>query len=108
MPDFSIFIRTTVANLVPIVSNPDFTSRGITFDTSPPYTHQLNGLAERSIRTVNDIARCLMIESGLPANLLGEMVSTAVDLDNRRPKANLGYVSPVERQTGSSPDLSLL
>jgi transposase InsO family protein len=39
---------------------------GITHLTSPPYSHESNGLAERLNRTLKDMARTMMIHRNVP------------------------------------------
>ncbi len=50
-----------------------------------------NGVAERRNHSLADIARCLLIKSGLLVKLWAEAMSCATTLCNRRPtKANKG------------------
>jgi histone deacetylase 1/2 len=44
-----------------------FQSHGITYRLSCPYTSSQNGKAERSIRTINDIIRTLLIQASMHA-----------------------------------------
>ena len=71
-------------------------------------THEANGLAERYIHSLIDVTRCFMVDSRFPNFLRGEVVATAVALDNRKPKANLNDFSPEQRQTRYPPDMALL
>ena len=78
---------------------------GIRHETSAPYSPHQNGTAERNWRTLFDMARCMLIESGLPKSLWPYAVQTAAVIRNRcfnkRTK-----MTPVEALTGRRPDLS--
>jgi len=58
-------------------------ARGTTSEPCPPYAHQMNGLAERMIRTITEKARAIMINSQAPIQFWGETVNTAVYLHQR-------------------------
>ena len=78
---------------------------GIRHETSAPYSPHQNGTAERNWRTLFDMARCMLIESGLPKSLWPYAVQTASVIRNRcfnkRTK-----MTPVEALTGRRPNLS--
>ena len=59
--------------------------RGGRFTTSPPYTPNKNAVAERTIRTVCEMARTMMIDANAPASLWGEAITYAVYLLNNLP-----------------------
>src|SRR5207253_2688272 len=46
--------------------------------TSCPYSPEMNGIAERSNRTVQELARTALLDSGLPQNLWAESVQYVV------------------------------
>ena len=45
--------------------------RGVTQQTTPSYSSQSNGIVERANRTLQDKARTMLLESGLPESLWG-------------------------------------
>jgi hypothetical protein len=45
--------------------------RGIAFKRSPPYTPELNGIAERPFRTLMESVRVQLLQSALPAEFWG-------------------------------------
>ncbi|KAG2963263.1 hypothetical protein PC120_g27553 [Phytophthora cactorum] len=57
--------------------------RGIEQKFTPPYTPQLNGVAERMNRTLVESARCMLEHAGLSKSYWGEAVMTATFLRNR-------------------------
>jgi len=69
---------------------------GIVHQTSCPYTPQQNGLSERVNRTILDMARCILLESGLNRRFWAECITTAVYVRNRCPSAPLNNLSPEE------------
>ena len=57
--------------------------RGIEFLTTTPYTSQQNGKVERRNRTIQDCARTLLHNAGMPAEYWPVAVTTANYLINR-------------------------
>ena len=55
----------------------------IKHETSAPYSPHQNGTAERGMRTLFEIARCLLQESGLPKNLWTYAVMASAYIRNR-------------------------
>ena len=72
--------------------------------SSPHSAHQ-NGTAERSWRTIFDMARCLLINSEVPKSLWTYAVKCAVYIRNRCFNLRTGK-TPFEVFTGKKPNLS--
>lgn len=90
-------------------TNRDFktllTKNKIRLETSAPYSPHQNGTAERSWRTLYDMARCLLIESKLPDNLWNYAIQTSAHVRNRcynRRTKKTAY----ESLTGKLPNVS--
>jgi len=81
---------------------------GIQRRLSVPYNPEQNGLAERKNRTLLDMARCLLIDAGLPPRFWAEAVNTANYLRNRCPTTCLDGKSPYEVWHGKPPNVSHL
>ena len=62
-----------------------FLQYGILLRFSCPYTSPQNGKAERSLRTLNDIIRTLLVQSSMPPKFWAEALHTATYLLNIRP-----------------------
>jgi transposase InsO family protein len=81
---------------------------GIALSYSAPYSPDENGVAERQWRTLYGMARCMLLESGLPKVLWPEAMWAAAYISNRCPHAALQGVTPYEAWHGSAPNLSNL
>ena len=57
-------------------------SQGIQRRLTVPYTPEQNGVSERKNRTLVEIARCMLIHSGMPKSFWAEAVATANYLRN--------------------------
>jgi len=62
-------------------------------------------VAERRNRTLIEMARCLLIQSGLPPSFWAEAVNTANYIRNRCPSNSLNGKTSFERWTGKAPDV---
>ncbi|KAL7996846.1 putative integrase, catalytic core, ribonuclease H-like superfamily [Plasmopara halstedii] len=83
--------------------------RGIVQKFTPPYTPQLNGVAERMDRTLVECARCMLEHAKLPKSYWGEAVMTANFLRIRCPTRGISMTqSPYEVWTGRKPILANL
>lgn len=56
---------------------------GIQTQFTAPYSPQQNGVAERKNRSLMEMARCMLTDSGLPKSLWAEAVNTANYIQNR-------------------------
>jgi hypothetical protein len=65
---------------------------GILHQTSIPYTPQQNGVAERLIRTLSDITRCLLIDSGVDEKFWAEAMNHGNYIRNRVPLSDSGII----------------
>jgi hypothetical protein len=80
--------------------------QGIMLQHSAPHTPQQNGKAERANRTIIEMARCLLLEAGLPHRYWEFAVIMAAYIRNRTPtRANKDQRSPFEVLYGKKPDL---
>ena len=77
----------------------------INHETSAPSSPHQNGTAERQWRTLFEMARCMLIESGLPKHLWAYAVMCATYTRNRCYNNRIGK-TPIEALTGKTPDLS--
>ena len=76
----------------------------IKHERSAPYTPQQNGTAERSWRISFDMARCLLLDSRLPTNLLTFALSTN-GYTRKRCFQNRTGCTPYELFTGKKPNI---
>jgi hypothetical protein len=83
-------------------------ARGINQTFSGPHAPQQNGIAERSWRTIMEMARCLVAEAGLGKEFWAEAAHTAVYLMNRLPTSVLGGDTPYHALFGRHASLSHL
>ena len=60
-------------------------SKGITQRITPPYTPEHNGIAERANRTIMEMARCMLYDSGLGQEFWEYAALTAVHIINCLP-----------------------
>lgn len=77
----------------------------IKHQTSAPHSPHQNGTAERAWRSLFDMARCMLIESGLPKCMWTYAVMYAVYTRNRCYNSRLNMTS-LEAMTGRRPDVS--
>lgn len=71
-------------------------SRGISHQVTAPYTPEQNAVSERGNTITVERARCLRLTAGMPSNLWGEAVNTAIYLENRLPSKSVGFTTPYE------------
>ena len=77
--------------------------QGIIQELSAPHCPPQNGLAERGIRTMLEVARTWMLEAGAESSLWGEALAAACHVCNRCPHTALGGKTPEEVWTGRKP-----
>ena len=81
--------------------------RGTEQQLTPSYSPQSNGIAERGNRTLQDKARTMMIEAGVPGSLWGEFILSACVLRNLTFTSTLD-VTPLEMWSGTKPSIERL
>ncbi|XP_070032745.1 uncharacterized protein [Nicotiana tomentosiformis] len=81
------------------------TENGITHNFSPLRTPQQNDIVERKNRTLEDMARTMLIDSGITKNFWEETVNTACYLMNRCMIRSLLNKNPYELLNGRKPKL---
>ncbi|CAL5332754.1 unnamed protein product [Camellia sinensis] len=81
---------------------------GIKHQTTPSYTPQLNGVAERKNRAILDMARSMLKGKGLPKQFWVEAVSCAVYLLNICPTRSLHSMTLEEAWSSHKPSVNHL
>ena len=81
-------------------------AKGITHQTTVPYSPEQNGISERMNRTLVEAARSMMFHAGMPKEFWTEAIHTATYVHNRSPTSSLKEVTPFERLFGRKPDVS--
>jgi hypothetical protein len=79
--------------------------KGILFETSPAYKPQMNGMAEREMRTLKELAKSMLHSDSLPKYLWAEAVNTACYVINRVPNRT-STTTPFESWFGKKPSVS--
>ena len=79
---------------------------GITLQTTSTYTHYQIGIAERFNRTMGNIMRTMLSQSGLPMSFWSEVCLYGNHLKNRLPHGPRGSTSAYEKKYLKMPDLS--
>jgi hypothetical protein len=80
--------------------------KGITIETTSPYSPSQHGAVERLNRTYLELARAMLIAKGLPPFLWAEAVAHAAYIRNRSPTKALDGKTPYEAWHGTKPDVS--
>ena len=79
---------------------------GIILETTSTYTHYQIGIAERFNRTIGNIMRTMLSQSGLPMSFWSEACLYGNHLRNRLPHGARGNTSAYEKKYLKKPDLS--
>jgi hypothetical protein len=82
--------------------------QSIKFNSSAPYSPELNGLAENFNKVLFARVRCLLDHSGMDKVLWGEATHQSVHILNITPSRSLGKITPHEAAYGVVPDISKL
>lgn len=82
--------------------------KGILGESSPAYHPMMNGLAEREMRTLKELALSMIYSNGLPVYLWAEAIHTACYLMNRVPNRKSTTSTPFETWFGRKPHVSHL
>ncbi|SJL04874.1 uncharacterized protein ARMOST_08245 [Armillaria ostoyae] len=82
--------------------------KGIELQTSAPYAHSSNGVAERFNRTLIELTHAMLIARGLPSYLWEVAVEYAAYICNMAPTRALEKETPDEAWTREKPDVSHL
>src|SRR3978361_198515 len=82
--------------------------RGIDHQFSSPRTTQQNGVVERKNRTLEDMARTMLIASKLPMHWWAQAVDTACYILNRAMLRPIIKKAPYELINGRTPSISHL
>jgi len=82
---------------------------GIILQYTPPRTPELNGVAERLNRTLEEKVTCMLTDANAPKYFWAECLQTAVYLKNLSPTSALtSDVTPEEIWTGTKPNVGHL
>ena len=80
------------------------TSKGvIEYEPAPPYCQNMNGVSERMMRTIREMARSSLAASGLDEQFWEEAVATSVSVRNVSPTRSLNSVTPYQALTNRKP-----
>ena len=79
-------------------------NEGIVMHTTPPYTPEMNGIAERVNRVLTEHASAMLWEAHLPIGFWAAALMNATYLKNRSPTACLDC-TPYEAYYGTQPNL---
>ena len=74
----------------------DLRHLGIVWEPSAPYTHHQNGVSERTIQRLHNIARSMLFDAQVEVELWPEAMKTAAYLRNRFPTSALDKMTPYE------------
>ncbi|CAM8933228.1 unnamed protein product [Rhodiola kirilowii] len=81
---------------------------GVQHNFSAPRTPQQNGVVERKNRTLQDMTRTMLLESGLPKSFWGEAMNAACHVLNRAYLRSILNKTPYELLKGRRPNIAHL
>ena len=79
----------------------------IIHETTAPYSHASNGVAERKNRTLIELTNAMLIESSASLHFWGEAILTACHVLNRAPHKK-SHITAFEMWKGHKPNLEYL
>lgn len=82
-----------------------YADSGIEQQVTVPYAHQTNGTAERAIRTIVTIGRCMLHHARLDKSFWAEAAMTAIYIKNRLPSPKSDTKTPFEMVHKSKPSV---
>ena len=82
-----------------------YEDEGIELQTTVPYAHQTNGTAERAIRTIVTIGRCMLHHAKLDKCFWAEAAMTAIYVKNRLPSPKVAHKTPFEIVYNTKPSV---
>ena len=110
LADSSYRVRSTFSDQGTEFKNDEFktytSEKGIIMNFAAPYSPATMGMIERTNRTLAEMVRTMLLESGLPKNLWPHLIIHAVWIKNRVPHAALKGKTPYEELYHEIPDLS--
>jgi histone deacetylase 1/2 len=77
-------------------------TEGISLENSPPHTPELNGMVERSMRTITEPARAILQMANLPLALWPYIIKLVVQVKNILPSSAIDGQIPYELLTGKT------
>ena len=78
-------------------------AEGIRYSRAAPYTPEQNGIAERMNRSLVEMIRAMLKQSGLSPKFWVEALLTATDIKNHTIMRTLNNICPLEKLTGFKP-----
>ncbi|KAG4039410.1 hypothetical protein PC123_g25040 [Phytophthora cactorum] len=82
-----------------------YEDQGIEQQTTVPYAHQINGTAERAIRTIVTIGRSMLRHAKLDKCFWDEAAMTAIYVKNRLPSPKIEHKTPFDIVYKSKPSV---
>ena len=90
-----------------VAFNEFYNSKEIIYETTTPYSPEMNGKIERKNRTLTELVVAILLDSGASPSQLDEIIKTVNYVVNRIPKSN-SKTSPYEVLKNKTPNMSYL